>query len=274
MPTKNQLGYADNVFAKMGATAAHDILGTLGGQSLADLHARKQDYVQHVIHSGETPALALGTTGHVGRCVISESEIVCEYLDATSACTHHAPLVPRDPVMASRVRMSMKAFNAVPPAIIALLKNQDPARDADKAAVLDAKLVAFTASLEQPAGGEGGRFCHGTTCTLADVHSGPFLFRFDAVLRHYRRYHVVHRHPRLGQILAAMEAMPEWSTALCSGASEPVTAEKLVLFYKQYAHNSQWDTSADGRRILAGRGASQEEEGRLAAPKRKAGALS
>ena len=60
----------------------------------------------------------------------------------------------------------MKRFNAVPGAMIGLLKNQDASLDAHKAATLTAKLAAFADSLD-----DTGAFCHGSTPTLADVRA-------------------------------------------------------------------------------------------------------
>ena len=116
-------------------------------------------------------------------------------------------------------------------------------------------LEAFAASLEAPRAGAPAQFCHGESCTLADVHAGPFLYRFGAVLGHYRGFDLAGRHPRLGQVVAALEQLPEWDAVLCAGGCPRVTGEVLARFYEQYANNMQWGTGADGTPELAGRGA-------------------
>merc|ERR1739848_34694 len=109
-----QLGYIDNL-----GHAKGDILGTLGAQTAQQLHDLKAKYKSDIISSGETPALQLAS----GE-VISESDIVCEYIDAS--CTSAGPrLMPADPLIGSRIRLSMKRFDTVPPAMVALLKNQE-----------------------------------------------------------------------------------------------------------------------------------------------------
>jgi glutathione S-transferase len=188
VPTLNQLNYLDNLGT---GNLGGDPLSSFSSESVAELHTRKDQYKRDVIASGETPALQLaGSSG-----VVYESEIVCEFLDAASTADGPHRLVPADPLLASRVRISMKKFNSVPLAIVKLLKNQEPSEDAALAKSLDSVLAAFVATLEASLTGSGGaggagsaQFCHGGECSLADVHVGPFLFRFDAVLRHYRNY--------------------------------------------------------------------------------------
>jgi hypothetical protein len=123
---------------------------------------------------------------------------------------------------------------------------------------LDRALVAFAATLD---GGRDDvltqRFCHGGACSLADVHCGPFLFRFDAVLRHYRGYDLAGTHPRVAGVLGALQALPEWDRVLAppDGAYPAVTQASLVQFYEQYANDMQWGDSSGGKRVLVGRGA-------------------
>ena len=156
--------------------------------------------------------------------------------------------------------MCMKLFNAVPPCIVSLLKNQDAARDAELALLLDKHLCAFVTSLDalDEADASQPGFCIGGTCTLADVHSAPFLYRFGVVLSHYRGYDMVQRHPRLGLILQAVQSLPEWHAVLCPADESfaQVTSDSLVAMYALYANDNMWQQSPSGHWELAGRGRS------------------
>jgi glutathione S-transferase len=186
--------------------------------------------------------------------VVRESEIVCEYLDAVSDDdTVGKRLVPADPLAAARVRMAMKLFSAVPGTLVALLKNQDETRDAALVDAVDRAVGSFVATLDEDA-----RFCFaGDACTLADVHAAPFIYRFAVVLRHYRGFCLLTRHPRLETVLRAMEALPEWSRVLSppDQAYPPVTELSLIGLYAAYANNNVWAEGEGGPR-LAGRGVS------------------
>ena len=70
--------------------------------------------------------------------------------------------------------------------------------------------------------------------------------RTQAVLRHYRGYDVAGQHSRLGRVMAAVCALPQWEEVLSCGPGvgtktitttthtwAPVTAAKLVRFYEQ-----------------------------------------
>jgi glutathione S-transferase len=246
VPTLNQLNYLDNLgVGNLGGDPLSSFTGE-PGTTVADLHSRKENYKRNVIASGETPALKFSGSGEV----VYESEIVCEFLDASSTADGPHKLVPVDPLLASRMRISMKKFNAVPAAIIKLLKNQNPADDAEKIKSLNSVLSAFAATLEDDS---SAQFCHGGVCTLADIHCGPFLFRFDPVLRYYRNYDLVGTHPRLAGVLAALKNLPEWQAVM--DVPPAVSAESLVTFYAQYANGSRWGDGGNGQRVLVGRGA-------------------
>jgi len=244
--TTNQFGVMDQLGVESG-----DFMGMFAGCSLAELRDHKERYKQLVNPTGEVPTLELPG----GDCVY-ESEIIAEYLD--QVCPQAStPLVPRDPLLAARMRLVMKHFNTVPPAMVALLKNQSPEQDAPLEARLDAALRKFTAALM---GGSG--FClGGEDATLADVHTAPFLWRFGIVLKHYRGYSLLERHPRLAAVLHAVEGLAGWACSLGVGtASEaahkptcaPASSERLIALYALYANNGLWAAGPQ----LAGRGRS------------------
>ena len=248
--TTNQFTIADKLGLDCG-----DALGMLGmhaGKTVAEMRERKEAFKRDVNPTGEVPSLLLASGS-----VVAESEIVCEYIDAVSDATTPR-LVPAEPLAAARVRMAMKQFNAVPGTLVALLKNQDESRDAALVAASDAAVAKFVRTLDADA-----IFCFaGGTCTLADVHAAPFVYRFATVLAHYRGYCLFTRHPRLRRLLAAMEALPAWSAVLepPDAAYPPVTERSLLGLYAAYAHSNQWAEDADGDAAagprLAGRGAS------------------
>lgn len=236
VPTKNQLGFLDNV--------GLDPMGILTGEPVDKLRDRKAWYIREILASGESPALQL-SSGEV----LSESEIVCEYIDSVSGADKPR-LMPLDPLMAARVRRSMKAFNSVPGALVKLLQNQNVADDDVLTAALDAALDAFAATLEA---GDGStpQFCHGRSPTLSDVHAGCLVWRLGLTTGHYRGYDLAGRHPRVWGVVEALQGLPEWAALL---EPQAVTPEKLVTFYEQYANASKWGDAPDGGRILIGRG--------------------
>lgn len=241
VPTKNQLGFLDNI--------GRDPMGILTGEaSVAELHDRKAWYNREILASGETPALQL-SSGEV----VSESEIVAEYIDAVS-CADKPRLVPFDPVLAARVRRSMKAFNAVPGAMVKVLQNQRAADDDTLITALDAALTSFTATLEGGGNAGAARLCHGQSPTLADVHAGCHLWRLGLTTGHYRGYSVAGRHPRAWGVVEALQQLPEWAAVL---RPQAVTPEKLVTFYEQYANANLWGDAPGGGRALVGRGVSR-----------------
>ena len=229
-----------------------DALEMFAEASVEGLQQKKEAYKRDVNPSGEVPSLLLPTCD-----VVSESEIVCEYIDAVSE--RDSPrLMPSDPLAAARVRLAMKRFNSCPSAIVALLKNQDEARDEALTAQLDAALAGFVATIDASGGEPESGFCFGRDCTLADVHAAPFVFRFEPVLRHYRGYNMIERVPRLGLLLRAMAALPEWERCLRppDGSYPAVTTERLLALYAAYANDGRWAEGPEGP-VLAGRGAKQ-----------------
>eukprot|EP00931_Biecheleriopsis_adriatica_P009658 TRINITY_DN110723_c0_g1_i1.p1 TRINITY_DN110723_c0_g1~~TRINITY_DN110723_c0_g1_i1.p1 ORF type:complete len:283 (+),score=62.55 TRINITY_DN110723_c0_g1_i1:30-878(+) len=236
VPTTNQFGLLD----KLGV-ARGDTFGLFQGKSLEELHSFKEWYKNTINASGEVPAMRL-ETGEVVR----ESEILAEYLDAVSESEGDRKLIPVDALAASKVRLAMKMFNAVPACIVTLLKNQDPSKDAELAGRLTDTLGKFVAVLE-----DESDFCIGQVCTLADVHAVAFLHRFSVVLKHYRGFDMLREHPRLGRVLGAVMAMPEYQSLM---QEYGVTDAKFIEAYELYANDGIW--SQDGTK-LAGRGQSQ-----------------
>jgi hypothetical protein len=155
MPTLNQLLFVQNWGPVRG-----DLMGNLGGRSHAELVAAKENYKERVISSGVTPALDTPSG------VLYESDVLCEYIDAASTATDGPRLLPADPFLASKVKLSINKFNGVPGTIVKLLKNQDPSMDTEMATAVDVALEAFAATLDD------GMWCHGPACSLADVHCG------------------------------------------------------------------------------------------------------
>ena len=168
MPTTNQFGFID----RLGITERSDVFGSFSKMSVEELKERKRVFKEQVNKSGEVPTLVTPS-----GTVIVESEIVAEYLDSISGFT----LVPQDRVTAAMMRIAIKRFSQVPVAMVKLLKNQSPSDDELLALTLDKALSLFVESLD-----EGPGFCIGSSCSLADVHAAPFLFRFGIVLKHYR----------------------------------------------------------------------------------------
>jgi len=246
-----------NVIDRLGLKASDELgmLSMFSGKSAEELHAKK-DAFKRINPSGEVPTLQLASGS-----IVRESEIVAEFLDATSDAAGQR-LVPEHPLAAARVRIAMKAFNAVPPALVALLKNQDELCDESLTAAIDSAVAKFTLTIDD--GKEpGAKFCFaGAAPTLADIHAAPFIFRFAIVLKHYRGFCLVTRHPRLGQVLRAMEALPQWRAVLdpADKAYPAVTEEGLIGLYAGYANNNLWANAEPGRLALAGRGVSRLPE--------------
>eukprot|EP00930_Biecheleria_cincta_P071098 TRINITY_DN58647_c0_g1_i1.p1 TRINITY_DN58647_c0_g1~~TRINITY_DN58647_c0_g1_i1.p1 ORF type:complete len:305 (-),score=38.84 TRINITY_DN58647_c0_g1_i1:163-1032(-) len=242
IPTSNQLWSIE----KVGMSA--DVLGMFPGKSPVDLQHLKAQYKASVNKSGEVPSLQVGST------VIRESEIVCEYLDSVSESKSHS-LVPKDPLLASRVRLAMKVFNAVPPAVVALLKNQEPEADDALMQNLDSALRNFVETLDTES------FCVGSTPTLADVHCAPFLHRFSVVLQHYREYDMFQRHSRLARVFKAVASLPEWKAVVkpADRSHAEATDESMIQMYELYANNNIWKDSDEGPK-LAGRGTKRRRD--------------
>jgi len=206
------------------------------GLTAEGLATAKDEYKKTINSSGEVPSLKLASGD-----IVVESEIVAEYIDATSN-SEKGRLMPEDPVKASKVRLVMKRFNDVIAPGYTLLMNQDPSKDAEIAEKLNGTLAKFETALDNESG-----FCVGTTVTLADVHCAPFLHRFNILLPHYRGHDMLASFPRLSKLLGAVEALPEFQ-------ADNIAGEEFITIYGIYAHAQKW--SEDGL-TFAGRGKSE-----------------
>ena len=86
-----------------------------------------------------------------------------------------------------------------------LLSELQPEQQAIILSTLNAKLLRFEESLV-----ENGPFAVGATCTLADVHCAPFLYRFEITLKHFRSHSLLGAHARAASLLAACQELTEF----------------------------------------------------------------
>jgi len=209
------------------------------GKSVADIATQKEEYKKLINASGEVPSLVTA-----GGDIAIESEIVAECVDSLAG----GGLMPSNPAAAARVRLAMKRFNDVVAQCYGLLLNQDPAADAEKAKTLTAKLAKFAEAIDKE-----GEFCFGDKPTLADVHAGPFLYRFNILLPFYRGFDLFADQPsdRLRKLGEKIETMPEFQRLT------PVTADGLIATYAAYAHGHKWADAPTKENKYAGRGKSE-----------------
>jgi len=240
-PLSGQLNAAE----KAGVEAVHAMASCaepFKTMTTEQLNAQKEDYKKNVNASGEVPSLKT-----VDGSIIVESEIVAEFIDRTSKGKHR--LMPPNPVLAAKVRLAMKRFNDVVGPGYGLLMNQDAAADAEKAKTITDKLAKFAEAIDKE-----GSFCFGENPTLADVHCGPFLYRFKLLLDHYRGFDIFSNQPsgdRLTKLLAKIEAMPEFHKLT------PITEEALTELYASYANGMKFAASPTKDAMYAGRGKSE-----------------
>lgn len=209
------------------------------GRSVEDIAAQKESYKTSINASGEVPTLKTADGD-----IIMESEIVAEYIDAATG----TGLMPSNPVAAARVRLAMKRFGDVVMQCYGLLLNQDPAADDEKSKNITAKLAKFAEAIDSE-----GPFCFGEKPTLADVHVGPFLYRFNILLPHFRGFDLFANQPsdRLRELSAKIESLPEFQKLV------PISAEGLIDTYIAYAHGNKWAESPTIENKYAGRGKSE-----------------
>lgn len=206
------------------------------------LKAQKEDYKKTINASGEVPSLTT-TDGSI----VIESEIVAEFIDRTSK--GKLKLLPPNPILAAKVRLAMKRFNDVVGPGYGLLLNQDPAADAEKAKTITDKLAKFAEAIDKE-----GSFCFGDKPTLADVHCGPFLYRFKLLLSHYRAFDIFSDQPsgdRLPKLLEKIAAMPEFNKLT------PISEEGLLQTYSAYANGMKFADAPTKDKLYAGRGKSE-----------------
>jgi len=203
---------------------------------------QKEDYKKNINASGEVPSLTT-TDGNI----IIESEIVAEFIDKTSK--GKVRLLPPNPVLSAKIRLAMKRFNDVVGPGYGLLMNQDPAADAEKAKIVTDKLAKFAEAIDKE-----GSFCFGDKPTLADVHCGPFLYRFKLLHDHYRGFDLFSDQPsgdRLPKLLAKIVALPEFNKLT------PITEEGLIQTYNAYANGMKFGDSPTKDKMYGGRGKSE-----------------
>ena len=135
--------------------------------------------------------------------------------------------------------------------------NQDPSADVEKADAITIKLDKFADALGE------GPFCFGEMPTMADVHCGPFLFRFSKLLKHYRDFDIFSNRPsgdRLRKLLASIEEYggdPERGILPAFQRLTPVTDEELLAVYSLYSHGHKYADSPTPAAPFGGRGISK-----------------
>lgn len=166
------------------------------------------DYQLVTVDIRDTPDwfLALSPYGKVplllhGDDTVWESAVINEYLEERFP---EPPLMPGSPIQRALVRIWVEFANTrLVPAFYKLLLEQQPARQRQLAARLDAELEFIEA--EMPAG--DGPWWLGAQLTLADLAFYPFFERFP-VLAHYRGYRMPASCARLDRWLRRMAERP------------------------------------------------------------------
>jgi glutathione S-transferase len=239
IPLSGQVTIAD----KMGVDKMplNEPFKEMTAQQVKDL---KSEYMEKTNPSGEVPTIK-SPKGDL----IYESEICAEYLNAMS---RRANLVPGDPVLAARMRLACKRFNDVIGPCYGLLMNQDPKADQEKADTIKAKLAKFAEVIDKDA-----KYCFGNKLTLADVHVGPFLFRFKATLTHYRGFDIFADQAMEARLKSLAENIIEH---VAFHKLVPVTDEMIVAGYIGYANGNKWVDKPEGddsSKWFSGRGRSE-----------------
>jgi glutathione S-transferase len=240
-PLSGQLTIAEKVGME-GLTAQVSCAEPFKSLTAEQLKAQKEEYKKNINASGEVPSLTT-TDGNI----IIESEIVAEFIDKTSK--GKVRLMPPNPVLAAKIRLAMKRFNDVVGPSYGLLMNQDPAADAEKAKTITDKLAKFAEAIDKD-----GSFCFGDKPTLADVHCGPFLYRFKLLLDHYRGFDYFADQPsgdRLAKLLTNIVALPEFNKLT------PITEEGLIQTYNAYANQMKFADAPTKDKMYGGRGKSE-----------------
>jgi len=141
----------------------------------------------------------------------------------------------------------MKKFNDVVGCCYGLLTNQDPSLDAEKAAALKTRLEKFAEVLDADKD-----FCVSDKPSLADVHCGPFLWRFSLLLPHYRSYDLFEGLPeKLQKLKNNIVALPAFQKLT------PITDEDIISSYKSYANGFKYADVPTADKPFAGRGKSE-----------------
>jgi glutathione S-transferase len=225
IPLSGQVSCVDKVGVER--MPMNDAFKEMTAQQVKDL---KKEYMETTNPSGEVPTIK-SPKGDL----IYESEICAEYLNAMS---RRANLVPGDPVLAARMRLACKRFNDVIGPCYGLLFNQDPKADQEKADAIKAKFAKFAEVIDKD-----GKYCFGNKLTLADVHVGPFLFRFKATLTHYRGFDIFAGQEMEARLRSLAENISEHDAFQ---KLVPVTAEQLIAGYVGPANGNKWVENPEG----------------------------
>lgn len=204
----------------------------IGVDSPDSLYKLKDWYSNNVNRPGEVPFLVDHETPGLD---IKESEIVAEYINMvlTKGSQSENSLFPNStysPEEVTRFRMAVKSFPA--PAFYALLRNQDPAKDAELEKAIRVGLGQFVSYMAKE-----GPFYLGKRFSFADVCAVPFLIRFNILLPYYRNVDVFE--PCEQYDAARFRA---WFNAASNRPSVKKTSPKeqdVLRFYEGQTHNDQ-----------------------------------
>jgi len=150
------------------------------GATVESMKKIKEDFKENVNSQG-TPCLRFEGTEKNGP-VLLESEILAEFLDSLGR--RPPTFTPRGPENAARMRMAIKELQGkVLSHCAALLKNQEPSKDAELKEAISAGLKWFSESMN-----EDGPFFFGRNPCLADIALAPFYARFGPGLQKHRDF--------------------------------------------------------------------------------------
>ena len=113
-----------------GLGAAPGLSASLSGKSVADMFAIKEQYKRDVNPTGEVPSLVLRHSDTKHDVVVTEADVVCEFLEDKFPYSGTS-LMPPDAVGRSLIRTWIKTLNG-PSGVTAMYKclmNQDPSQD-------------------------------------------------------------------------------------------------------------------------------------------------
>lgn len=241
IPYTRQIEFADKLGMQSGLVGTSGISlkhNHYAGMDIKDLRDVKRKFMTEINPKGEVPALVLQNSEGQRR-VLVESEICAKYFEQAS--NNSRSLIPKCPLAASRMRLAIEKFSSVTVPMYKLLSNQDVACDIALTTKLKNELGNFVNVLDKKGG-----FCVGSQSTLADVMSGPVLYRMGIGLRRWRGFDLEEEFSRLKELLETLLAMPEFRKGL-------VTDAEIAGNYEYVAHGGKWNE--DGT-ALEGRGAS------------------
>ncbi|KAF0697481.1 Aste57867_11839 [Aphanomyces stellatus] len=133
---------------------------------------------------------------------VYESSLIAQYLDAkfNDGALHRA----KDPQAASIAQLVVAKFE-----IGALYKYLRTADDKDKQDVVAVLTEIETIYREHAKAFRAqGPYLLGAELSSAEINLGPFLYRFDILFRHYRKFELLAAFPLLHAVLEAIKARP------------------------------------------------------------------